>query len=372
MSRLEAPVEDIGKLFADVAAGERDPPEGGIERTRLLRRVRGLVLDGDAEERMLAVGVGARIGGADGLEMVGWYARDAEVDIRRKALWVGIDAEEAGVGVVRAFVEDTEPELALEAIGRVRRLVDRSVTQSLKRQLRHASPEVRAAAAEALGHVGGGSLVPVLRKTAEDGGAVAEAAMEAVDRILGKLPKAEPDPWWDVVEPEPERLVVEGPVELPETLPDDTLQLYRLLGGVKEEEREPVLEALKSRNDLWDTALGQAYPGYDPTTFRGVCIAATEFGRSDWIVTIRRRLPDPNASVRQAVARTLGVLGRGKPSLVMGLVDLLKDPVPEVRIAGVQAMGDLELSACKGFLERHRDDPDPEVRAAVAEAIARY
>ena len=365
-------MEDIDKLFADVAAGTREPPEGGIERTRLLRRVRGMVLDGDSEQRLQAVEVGARIGGPDGMEMVGWYARDAELTVRRRALEVGIAAEEDGVGVVRSFVEDPDAALALESIQRVRRLVDRTMTQGLKRQLQHDSDDVRAAAAEALGHVGGGSLVPVLRKIAEEEGPVAEAAAEAVDRILGKLPKAEPDPWWEVIPPEPEKLVIEGPIDLPETLPDSTLELYRILGGVAEEHRETVLEALRPRKNLWDTALGQAYPGYDPTTFRGVCLAAVAFERDDWIVTIRRRLPDPNASVRQAVARALGILGRGKPSLVMGLVDLLVDPVPEVRIAGAQAMGDLEVPACRGFLERHAQDDDEGVREAIAAAIARY
>ena len=365
-------MEDIDKLFADVAAGTREPPEGGIDRTRLLRKVRALVLDEDATKRLNAVEVGARIGGADGMGMVCWYAQDADIAVRQRVLEIGIAEKEHGVGVVRSFVEDSDAALALESIGRVRRLLDATVTQGLRRQLQHASPEVRAAAADALGHVGGGSLVPVLRTLIAEGGAVGDAAAEAVDRILGKLPKGTPDPWWEVIPPEPEKLVIEGPVELPEVMPDNTLALYRILGGVAEEDRERVLEALKPRDDLWDTALGQAYPGYDPTTFRGVCLAAIAFERDDWIVTIRRRLPDPNASVRQAVARALGVLGRGKPSLVMGLVDLLKDPVPEVRIAGAEAMGDLEVSACRGFLERFAADDDEHVREAIATAIARY
>lgn len=365
-------MEDIDVLFSDVAAGRREPPAEGIERTRLLRRVRAMVLDGDADQRLQAVEVGACIGGPDGMEMVGWYARDTDVGVRRRALEVGIAELEHGVGVVRAFVEDTDVDIALEAIGRVRRLVDGSVTQSLRRQLQHEAPAVRAAAADALGHVGGGSLVPVLRRLAAEDPPVGPAATEAVDRILGKHPKDSPDPWWEVVEPEPERLVIDGPVDLPEVLPDETLGLYRLLGAVAEEDREPVLAALEGRSDLWDVAVGQAYPGYDVAIGRGICLAAVAFERSDWIVTIRRRLPDPNASVRQAVARALGVLGRGKPSLVMGLVDLLTDPVAEVRIAGARAMGDLEVPACAGFLRRHADDPDPQVAAAIAEAIARY
>ena len=335
-------MEDIDRLFTAVAAGEREPPAEGIERMRLLRKVRSTVLDEDVERRRMAVEVGARIGGADGVEMVGWYARDPD------------------------------PEIALEAIGRMRRLVDAAVTQGLKRQLGNPDARVRQAAADALGHVGGGSLVPVLRKTAEEGGEVGEAASQAVDRILGKLPKDDPDPWWEVVEPEPERLEFEGPIDLPEVLPDTTLGLYKVLGGVREEDRQVVLDALAPRGDLWDTALGQARPGLDATTFRGVCVAAVAFGRSDWIVTLRRRLPDPSAAVRQAVAQALGILGKGKPSLVMGLVDLLQDPVPEVRIAGAQAMGDLEVPACRGFLQRHAADPDPEVKAAIEAAMARY
>ncbi len=364
-------MEDLDKLFAAVASGEREPPEDGIDRTRLLRRVRSHAASNDAELCLASIGVAVKAGGEDGIGMLASFAQVDIVEVREAALVAALEQGERGLAVIRTLAGDSDEGLAVESLRRLRRLVDSAVTQTVRRQLAHEAPAVRAAAAELLGHVAGGSLVPTLRRLADDPDPkVKKAAADAVERALGNLPRDKPDPWWDVEAVEVVILEVEGPIPLPETLPGETAALYRLLGAVEESGRETVVEALSKCNDLWHAAVSHQDPGGDPTIAVGICLAAVALHREEWVVPIRRRLADPNARVRTEVAHALAALGKGKASLVMGLVDLLTDKDAEVRYAGARALGAIGLSGGVGFLQRHAEDKDPKMREAVAEGLA--
>jgi HEAT repeat protein len=366
-------MQSLDELFDAIAAGEVPAPGPSLDRKRLIARTRSLANKGEVPERLKGVQVAGALQGQQGMEVLSAYTTDADLSVRRGVFDVAVNEGAYGIGVLRAMVADADEDLALDVLGRLERVVDRPSAVAVRRVLQSESPKVRAAAASLLGHIGGGSMLPFVRRLNDDSDeAVREASAEAEDRLMGKLPKGTPDPWWE--DAAAMAAADEVPDEVVETLPDplpvEGAALLRLLGQAAPNIRAPIIEALRVSEDaLWSIATTNQHPGGEPATARGICRAAIALNRQQWIVPIRRRLPDPNSSVRLEVAEALGALGKGKASLVMGLVDLLIDPVAEVRVAGARALGQIGIPGGRGFLQKHVDHKDDAMRAAVKEAL---
>jgi len=362
-------MEPVAAWFGDVADGSRPVPEG-LELKRLLRFCRGAVMEGETETRLIAIAVLGRVGGDKAVEVLQHYCRAPEPEVRRANLELAIEMGPVAMAVIRGAALDTDADIAVRALGILRQAADKVVAGDVRRQLGNQSAEVRLAAVELLGQVGGKScLVPVRRLTSDEDERVRTAATLADQRISGTAERDEPEQWWkgqEIVElqADPDRIV-----PLPAELPTEAAALLSLLGSVAEADRGTVLEALRSTDGLGLAVVAHQAAGGDVAIGRGICHAAVGLERKDWIVPVRRRLQDPDATVRLEVARALAFLGKGKASLVMGLADLLVDDVIEVRVEGARAMAALGLANGIGILERSRKDQPDAALAAIDAAI---
>lgn len=119
------------------------------------------------------------------------------------------------------------------------------------------------------------------------------------------------------------------------------------------------------------------YVGIDFDTDRPVAIAQ-EFG-----LEVGRALRELGANIgfdrarqtlnaplsRQKIAAALILAGWGDESLAPELTPLLDDPDPQVRVAAINAIGELRAAASLIPLQTTIDDPDPQVRLAVERAL---
>lgn len=137
---------------------------------------------------------------------------------------------------------------------------------------------------------------------------------------------------------------------------------------------ESVLEFFQgpTAQDAVDMALNE----YDPDQrFRGVTLlAGGPAGGTETALELYRELvDDPDAGVRQAAARALGL--HGDRSDARALVSLLDDDERLVRLASAQALQRIHDPVAIGPLMNaatERSEPDPVVRAAAARALGQY
>lgn len=79
---------------------------------------------------------------------------------------------------------------------------------------------------------------------------------------------------------------------------------------------------------------------------------------------------DPDAGVRR---RALAALQSGGTAVMVGLLRGLKDYEPSVRLASLNALGELGDPSAAPFVARAAvDDPDPEVRGAALRVLGRF
>ncbi|TVQ90075.1 MAG: HEAT repeat domain-containing protein [Deltaproteobacteria bacterium] len=360
-------MDPILEIYEDVGRGRVPAPVDYNEYKRLLAKARKATSAEDEGERLLAVDVGAAVGRDRGMGVVRLFLKDPSPAVRRHCIEKAVEGGEHGIMVLRHAIEDEDPEVVALALPWLRRALDPGCAGALRKVLRRSEPELRAQAAELIGHVAGPGLVIALRSLLDDPEPeVAEAAREAIDRLDGKLAKDEPDPWWDLEEDE-HYIAVEGE-DLPQEWPEDPLELIRLLGRIKADHIDEVVAHLEP---MGPSKMGFVVRKARPNGDRALNIGAARLGkawaRGDWVVPLRRLLPDDDPGVRIAVAECLAEIGGA--TVLTGLAQLLDAHQPEVRAAAVRALANLcgpaELSR---WLKALGDEQDPDVLHAVATA----
>ncbi|MFT5684885.1 MAG: HEAT repeat protein [Myxococcota bacterium] len=359
-------MDPLNAQYDQVAAGTASPPQNYNDFKRMLSRARYAARKGTVEEQLTGIAVIQAIGGHWSMSALREFLTLPDVTVRRRALQAAVAEGEGGLLILRDLAEDRDVPLALEALTYLRRVVDRGTTGRARRLMKSDDPRIRQAAVELLGHIGGpGMAIPAGRLIGDPDQGVQDAAQEAYARLNGELPKDKPDPWWRKIEPEPWQPREE--VALPEVLPEEHRDLLSLIGSVSRADRGAVLVKIATLSDASLRAMiRMARVGGPAELGIGVCVVAQLLERDDQVVPIRRLLPDHNPDVRIACAEALAVIG--KPSVIMGLRDLLTDPYPSVRCAGLRALNALlpapELAR---YAYAIREDKDASVQALLRE-----
>lgn len=355
-------MDPLDELYDQIAAGEAEPPRAYDQYKRMLARARRAARQGDRDARAAAVTVTAAIGGHWALGVLREFSQDADPDIRAKVLDAAVAQGEDGLTLLRELLVDPAPELALRALEFLQQAVDRGSASRLRQLLRHDDPRLRAGAATLLGHTAGPGLIVPLRhaREAEEDEAVQAAIGEAIDRIDGNLPRAEPQPWW---------LDEDGtwaPAEaapLPEALPTEPAALLALLGTVAEADQAPLVAALEEAGEAALRGLVRSTRVGGPADSSvGLCVASRRLQRRDWAVPIRRLLIDNNPAVRVAASEALAEIG--PPAVAMNLRDLLSDSEPAVRLAALKALrAVVPLEEARRYTYPLQGEADPTVLA---------
>lgn len=86
-----------------------------------------------------------------------------------------------------------------------------------------------------------------------------------------------------------------------------------------------------------------------------------KLGKKQNLGALVKMIDDPDDEVRAAVARSLGQISTYESG--MQLILLLRDSVPAVRSAAAEAAGNIDAKHCEEYLKKLTyADPDPDVR----------
>ena len=412
---------DVKALYGALAEGDGDGDLPPHTAGRLLRFAMDAVRSPADSDRLGALRVAAALPTAMGVRITEMLVNDASLVVRQQVLRQGIAAQYDGLPVLRSLASDPDPGLASEALDLLVRAVDLQSTPTARRLLRSPLAPVRARAATLLGHVGGKGVQGELRRLeADDDEDVRTAAAEALQRVLGELPRDTPSPWWEPdAEPDlpapppelegsflpavppateeilreptappapaaappasaPEDTLEEPRAEeewspLPSTMPTEARALLKLLGMVSPDDQGAVLKGIEDVDiDTLSEIISFHNPGGDWAIGRGCGIAARALGRKVWMSSVRRLVFDPDHRVRAGAAEAIGALTgpSGVPSLTM----LLGDPAGLVRRSALSALAELcenigRADIAQQWAQKLGADPDPRVRE-VASTVA--
>jgi hypothetical protein len=323
-------------LYERIATGMAPPSLADETAAALLDLARAAVEaeDGDWEA---AIRVAATVGGWRASGLLRGQVRRGSFERAAMAIewapYAGLDGE----GALCQALEAADEALVLRALCLLTAHRCAAGTGRARRLLGHASLAVRAAAVEYLGLVAGPAVYCEIQPLI----AVPElhdAVRLALERIDGRAARPEALPW-----PRPPLqadVVVEPPAQAPEgSLPEDPERLLALLGCAGAEHRGALVQALgQLAAPRLAAALRPLVAAAPEDVAVGACrfVGATAQGR--WRLPVRRLLDHASARVRLTAAQALAVMG---------------------------------VVADRAALERAARDPNPEVRAAVAEALAR-
>lgn len=140
--------------------------------------------------------------------------------------------------------------------------------------------------------------------------------------------------------------------------------LLAVLGGCTDSPAAPGLQDTLPR-------LAALLKDPNPEVRRTAALSLGKIAAPDSVTVLRDGLFDPDALVRQYSAWGLGNLGeRAIDPAGLVLVQKLNDPSPEVKVAVAQAIG--KIGATQGMMEllgEALDEPDPATRRAVVQAL---
>lgn len=195
-------MSDLDAIYAHLADGGAPPPlVQDLARGLLDRAARDLRSGARPVDEILRVVVG--VGGYRAGDLLRTLVEEDDPILARAVLDVAPCAGLAGGAALRQALGSAHPEVVIQGLELLGRHGDASGTPRARGLLNHLRPELRAAAAEYLGRVAGPSLVLALRALESDP-VTAAAARQAVDRIEGRLPRPDPEPWPRLGAPGPE------------------------------------------------------------------------------------------------------------------------------------------------------------------------
>ncbi len=232
---------------------------------------------------------------------------------------LGVLADRAALPLLVERLEDPDIDVCVEAAGALGALGDPAAVGALCKSLAgDPDGEIKLAAARALGQIGAAEAIPVLLEV---------AACRPGDMAVDDA--SDWDPWWDV-----------------------QLAAVEALGRLRSEAAIPVLEALLDDEEGQDIEVAL------------VRALAEIGGRGEEILT--GRLAGKRSQPRR---RAIRALGRSRSDATLApLAERLLDPLPEVRVATLEALTERGNRAYLRAVLTCCRDPDPSVRAAAIRA----
>lgn len=184
----------IDETWTELLKGGSLPSNPHLAKLVFLR-IRNTASHSDEGARLDALRVAHGIGTADALDAARAYSRDPSLDVRRRLLALAREAGPNGLGVLRQIATDPDPQLATGALRQLILLEDRAATTKVRGLLSARHGMVRSRAAIFLGLFGGPSIVPTLRRAAEDeDDDTRNAVAWAIARLEGRTDAPPPEP----------------------------------------------------------------------------------------------------------------------------------------------------------------------------------
>ncbi len=326
---------DLDQLYDRIARGLALPALPDETAAALLAKARDVVEDDDGAWDD-ALRVAATIQGWRAANLLRDAVRTGPFERSALALEWAPYAAQDGAAALCQGLELEDESLLLQALSLLAAHQSRAGTGRARRLLEHSSLAVRGAAVTYLGLVAGpavwGDIKSLLGQEA-----LQEAAQLAMDRIDGKAVRPDAAPW-PTLTLDAEVMAEPAPQEMPEELPELVDDLFDLLGRAAPADQPAIVQALQGQSEALVAAVIRPLVATTPTDRAvGGCRYAqlTDGGR--WRLSVRRLLAHGAPRVRRAAAQALEVMGAS--------VDV-------------------------GALQRASGDPDAQVQAAVAKALA--
>lgn len=373
------PYDDEDIEEEDTDSGEEDPwrqaargqlPASDAETASILARARRAVSASSERERLEAVQIACTAGGEAVTELLPLFQGDPSPAVRAAAYQGALDAGAAGVNAVRRATASPDPAIAVDAITRLTRLKDQTVTARVRGLLSADHPALRAASARYLSHVAGRALQPSFQKLLLDPDvSVQQAAADALAVLHGELPPIAPVGWWEAGgeeplpggAPIPARAANQGPTRResarsgpvakapvasraapasPSAPPSEVEAWLRALGSAPEGAKgEPLRRLQESAPNAISEAVRRAKVGGPPDLARGAAIAVGTLGLSSLVASIRPLVRHGDAGVRIAALQCLAIAGAAATLPMMS--PLLSDPDEGVRAAAIVGLARL-------------------------------
>jgi HEAT repeat protein len=133
-------------------------------------------------------------------------------------------------------------------------------------------------------------------------------------------------------------------------MPTETRALTRLLGMVQPADRPVVAAELQGRQGELSSLWFSWRAGGDRALGRGLALAAAALGTAGASSKVALMLADPDPQVRAAAAEALGALGA--VGAIPGLSARIADPDPEVAVAAIGGLVALAIRVGRPDLAR--------------------
>lgn len=344
---------------------------GGVDAA--LERLARLAEDPDADVRILSASALGESGNPEARSPLEGALGDPDPNVAAAAAdGLGVLGDPRAVDALAAALRADDPWRGIAAAVALGKIGDPRALPALSAAV--SDPLLGAPAAEAVGEIGDPSGMEALRPALERGGAEARtAALEAAGRLLAALPA--PPPWLrEVARREEERVArhfaADGDPASARLLgaAGTPSAAEALLAGFADPERRITAEA-GLRLLPADTALRALLPRLEEED-EGLCTLLSLLPSLPDAASMERVLPflgSTDEEVRGEAADALARAAEGagaRPRLARALED------PALRLGAVIALGRLPGGACD-ILAALLDDPDPAVRTAAAEGVAR-
>jgi HEAT repeat protein len=379
------------------------PPTNPHVLKMILVRVRNQADHPDETRRLESLRVVRSLGTDEAFRTARAYTQDPSLAVRRRLLSLARDAGEDGAPVLRDLAADPDPGVAVDAVRQLERIGDRAATSRIRGLVSARHGVVRHQALVFLGRFAGPSVIPSLRPLLDDEDqGVRGAARWAIDTLEGRtdapppelggvwagevagaledeaararrtprsLPDTGPPPpdapptgpsqaaGADVepgdagAEPAPAREAAtqaaggsappeetRPPAEDGTGLPADAtvLEVFRAI-AVHPDRRDALVARLREAPERdLSHAFRTRKPGEHPDLCEGAALAAASLDNPRWTSALRRLVGDPEPRVRAAVAQALGA--HCTPTLYRNLEGMAVDTEPTVQAAGVRAL----------------------------------
>jgi HEAT repeat protein len=359
----------------------------------------------DADVRLLAAAALGESGSARARVPLERAARDPDPNVGAAAAEsLGLLGDRRALPVLLELLDRGEFWTAAAALYSLGRLRDPRVLPAIGEALR--DPALRAAAAEAVGEIGSGDGVPLLRPALQAGGEARAAALAALARILGSDPAASVPDWLRADVAASESLLVD---RFERENDESTARLLgvaatpaaveALLRAVADPDHGPVaaagLEGVPPR--IRSASILSRLASADPTSRTLLLGILPPLSDRSEIRAVADQLESTDAELRAMAADVLGesepaavleeLEGRvGRPAARLGvaiaygrlgaercepLLSLLRDEDPAVRSAAASALGRCRSEADHLVVEALESETDPSVRPALVEALGR-
>ncbi len=325
---------ELDSLYGRVARGLALPTLPDATAAALLDKAR-VVIEDDQGDWDSALRVAATLQGWRAANLLRDAVREGPFERSALALEWAPYARLDGVAALCQGLELTDEALVLQALSLLTAHQSAAGTGRARRLLDHDSLAIRGAAASYLGLVAGPAVFADLKPLLGHAelGVIAKLAL---DRLDGEVERPEAAPWPSL---DLEREVLAEPASEapPADLPPGPEALLGLLARAAPEHQPAVMDALRAAPEALVAAVIRPLVATSPSDVAvGGCRYAQLTAEPRWRLPVRRLLTHGTPRVRLAAAQALEVMGGGAD--LFALERAAQDPVPQVREAVAVAL----------------------------------